>query len=40
MFAAFDSKCAGILEKEYEKILYDWVKEKNGSISAEHGIGL
>ncbi|EGR29836.1 hypothetical protein IMG5_147650 [Ichthyophthirius multifiliis] len=40
MFAAFDQKCVEVLEKEHEMFLYNWVKENNGSISAEHGIGL
>lgn len=28
------------MESEHEKFLYEWVNEVNGSISAEHGIGL
>lgn len=28
------------VEKELEPFIYEWIKEKNGSISAEHGLGL
>ncbi|KAI1107241.1 D-lactate dehydrogenase 2 mitochondrial precursor [Jackrogersella minutella] len=32
----FDKK----VEKVLEPYIYEWIKEKNGSISAEHGLGL
>lgn len=28
------------VEKELEPFVYEWVKAKNGSISAEHGLGI
>lgn len=28
------------VEKELEPFVYEWVKQRNGSISAEHGIGI